>query len=373
MSTIRQSIEVRVPAHLAYQTLSHFETYPQFMDDVEAVQQLDPTHLHWTTRMANRAVEWDAEITEQERGRCIAWHNTSGPTNTGRVDVEPVGEGAARVTITLHAEPEQVPGAMSGYTEQDMALRLKQDMARFKDMIEGVPGGDAGQGTAAGTTAGNAMGNATGDAANNAANNATAAAPVPMRHLGQMPQDTTAEEHGGVPTSDAIGRPVPAANAVQGATGAARQGMQQGGRQPAQQAGGQPPQAGTALQSAPQSTHQPPPAGGAAAVVGAAGGTDAAAGAHLSGSKGGPGGPSLRETADASGVPGTPGGSLQGDAVTPVPGSDAVAGTGLGAAATADDARTGTGTASGSGTALTGGGGSGGRDAGIGGGGAAKP
>lgn len=93
-----------------------------------------------------------------------------------------------------------------------------------------------------------------------------------------------------------------------------------------------------------------------AAVVGNHGGTDAAAAAQLSGSKGGPGGTSLRQYADAKCSPGSPEGALQGDSISPVAG-----GTGLGTSATADDTRTGTGTSSRSGTALTGGGMSGAR------------
>lgn len=136
MVTIQQSIDVCVPIHTVYNRLTRFEDYPCFMDEVKNVQQLDDTHLHWTSIMANRSVEWDAEITEQETDRCIAWHNTSGPTNDGRVELQPVGPDAARVIFTLHNEPEQVPGSMAGNSEQALALQLKLDMARLKDFIE---------------------------------------------------------------------------------------------------------------------------------------------------------------------------------------------------------------------------------------------
>ncbi|GIZ52797.1 SRPBCC family protein [Noviherbaspirillum aridicola] len=344
MSTIRHSIEVRVPAHQAWQQLARFELYPQFMEDVEAVQKLDDTHLHWTTRMANRSVEWDAEITEQEPGRCLAWHNTSGPTNNGRVDLEPLGNDQSKVTITLHAEPEQVPGNMSGYTEQEMAQRLGQDMARLKDIIEGgrqssPPG-------------------------------AAQAAPIPMRHLGEMPQDTTAEVHGSVPTSDAIGRPAAAMNAVAEPPPQPEL-PQRAQAAPAAQGGTAPQAASMPRQDAGGDVRDRQLTAGNAAVAGAAGGTDAAAGARMTGGKGG-GGTGPRH-ADAQDLTGAAGGSLEGDRVSPAAGADAAGGTGLGSAVSAGDTRTGTGTSSGSGTALTGGGASGGRDAGIGGGGSTEP
>ena len=136
MATIQQSIDVSVPIHTVYNRLMRFEDYPNFMDEVESVQRLDDTHLHWTTVMANRPVEWDAEIVEQQTDRCIAWHNVSGPTNDGRVELEPMGQDASRVIFTLHTEPEQIPGSMAGNSEQDLALQLKLDLARMKDFIE---------------------------------------------------------------------------------------------------------------------------------------------------------------------------------------------------------------------------------------------
>jgi hypothetical protein len=136
MATIQQSIEIKVPVRTAYNQLTQFEEYPQFMQEVEAVQQIDDTHLHWTTMMSNRPVEWDAEITEQQPDRCIAWHNISGPPTAGKVEVEALGSDASRVIFTLQAEPQQIPGSSFGNSEEEMAQRLRSDLERFKDFIE---------------------------------------------------------------------------------------------------------------------------------------------------------------------------------------------------------------------------------------------
>lgn len=87
-------------------------------------------------------------------------------------------------------------------------------------------------------------------------------------------------------------------------------------------------------------------------IVGAAGGTDASAGAQMSGNQG-PGGAGLRQT-DAAGTPGSPGGSS--GAAGGTPGAGAIGGTGLGQADTADDTRTGTGSSTGQGTSVAAGG-----------------
>lgn len=136
------SIDIRVPAYIAYDRLARFEDYPRFIGEVEAVRRLDHTHLHWTTRMANHPLEWDAEITEQEPDLCIAWRGTGGSTNSGRVEVQAVGPDASRVTLTLESAHEQVPASPAGNSGEDAAVRLDPDMARLKDFIEGRGGGE---------------------------------------------------------------------------------------------------------------------------------------------------------------------------------------------------------------------------------------
>ena len=49
MSTIEQSIEVQVPVSTAYNQWTQFETFPEFMEGVDRVQQLDDTTTHWVT------------------------------------------------------------------------------------------------------------------------------------------------------------------------------------------------------------------------------------------------------------------------------------------------------------------------------------
>jgi hypothetical protein len=335
MATVQQSIEIRVPLHTAYTQLTRFEDYPRFMDEVETVQQIDDTHLHWTTVMSNRPVEWDAEITEQEPDRCIAWHNVDGPTNAGKVELQPVGPDMSRVVFTLESRPEQVPGSLAGYSEEEMARRLKLDLARLKDFIEahGTEAGadpQEGRGSprnspvptssyAAGSEGFAGVEEPTAPVTSSARTVAEQRndAAGSTRHVGQMPQDTSGERHGGTPTSDSMGKSV----------------------QPEQQedAGRKPATGSAALQSQPERGRQPGAGhaadggtgvGGTAAAVGAAGGTDASAGARMAGgapAKGGAG------TTEPSGTATAGGGS-------PAAGAAAAGGTSLGGADMGADA-----------------------------------
>jgi uncharacterized membrane protein len=136
MTRLQQSIEIGVPVHTAYHQLTQFENYPYFMQDVETVHRTDDTHLHWSTKLSYQIMEWDAEITEQLPDRCIAWRNVSGPTNAGKVELQPVGDEKARVTLTMECEPNDILVAPDGNIEAVMAQRLDQDLARCKAFIE---------------------------------------------------------------------------------------------------------------------------------------------------------------------------------------------------------------------------------------------
>ena len=64
-SSIIETIEVNVPVRTAYNQWTQFEDFPQFMDSVREIRQLDDKHLHWKAKVAGEEKEWDAEITEQ--------------------------------------------------------------------------------------------------------------------------------------------------------------------------------------------------------------------------------------------------------------------------------------------------------------------
>jgi uncharacterized membrane protein len=137
MATIQQSIEVNVPVHALYEQLSRFEDYPQFLDNVERVQEIDDSRLHWTTKMANRPVEWDASITKREADRCIAWQDVSGMSSDCRIEVQALSEDSSKAIITLEAEPGQFPGLVTGEREDEMKKQLGAAMEKLKDFVEG--------------------------------------------------------------------------------------------------------------------------------------------------------------------------------------------------------------------------------------------
>jgi uncharacterized membrane protein len=136
MSEILEAIDVDVPVRTAYDQWTQFETFPEFMDGVKSVRQLDDTTIHWVAEIAGRQKEWDAKITEQEPDQRIAWTAIDGAHNAGVVTFHRLDEGKSRVTLQLDVDPEG-PVENVGDALGLVKGRVKGDMERFKDFIEG--------------------------------------------------------------------------------------------------------------------------------------------------------------------------------------------------------------------------------------------
>jgi uncharacterized membrane protein len=136
MSSIEQSIEVNVPVGTAYNQWTQFEEFPKFMEGVEQIQQLDDTSLRWVVQIAGQRREWDAKITEQTPDQRIAWTNIDGPTNAGVVTFHKIDDNTSKVMLQMEYEPEgavETAGDALGIVKS----RIKGDLARFKEFIEG--------------------------------------------------------------------------------------------------------------------------------------------------------------------------------------------------------------------------------------------
>jgi uncharacterized membrane protein len=135
MSTIEQSIEVNVPVTTAYNQWTQFEEFPQFMDGVDEVRQVDETHLHWVASIGGHKHEWDAVVTEQHPNERVAWKSTDGKANAGVVTFHRIDDAKTRVMVQMEFEPEgmvEKAGAAIGAPDR----RVKADLERYKELIE---------------------------------------------------------------------------------------------------------------------------------------------------------------------------------------------------------------------------------------------
>ena len=135
MSNATKSIDVAVPIGMAYDQWTQFEMFPQFMDGVTSVTQVDDTHLHWKAKIAGVEKEWDAEISEQHPEERVAWHSTGGARSAGVVTFHRLDDDATRVTLQMEVEPDG-PIENLGDWMGVLDRQVQGDLERFKDFIE---------------------------------------------------------------------------------------------------------------------------------------------------------------------------------------------------------------------------------------------
>ena len=134
-TTVEESAEVKVPINVAYNQWTQFEEFPQFMEGVEAVRQLDDKRLHWKVNIGGVTREWDAEITEQHPDERVAWTSTGGARNGGVVTFHRIDDNTTKVMLQLEFDPEgfvESVGDALGFVKR----RAEGDLKRFKEFIE---------------------------------------------------------------------------------------------------------------------------------------------------------------------------------------------------------------------------------------------
>ena len=136
MANVEKSIDVDVPIRQVYDQWTQFESFPQFMNGVERITQLDERRTHWVTKIGGVEREFDAEITEQHPDERVAWTSIDGETkHAGVVTFHKISDTTTRVMVQLDWEPQGIVekvGAVVGVDDR----QISADVKRFKEFIE---------------------------------------------------------------------------------------------------------------------------------------------------------------------------------------------------------------------------------------------
>ncbi|WP_442800108.1 SRPBCC family protein [Nocardia sp. NBC_01730] len=129
------TVDVEVPVRTAYNQWTQFESFPQFMEGVEAVRQLDDRHMHWRIRVGPSTREFDATITEQHPDERVAWKSVSGPRHAGVITFHRLDDTHTRVTAQMDVDPEGFVETAADKLDI-LTDRVQKDMQRFKEFLE---------------------------------------------------------------------------------------------------------------------------------------------------------------------------------------------------------------------------------------------
>ncbi|MEX1163129.1 MAG: SRPBCC family protein [Nitriliruptor sp.] len=135
MSTVEKTVEVDVPVRTAYDQWTQFETFPEFMEDVERIEQLDATSLRWHVKVLGAERTFDADITEQEPDQRIAWKARGETKHAGVVTFHRIADSKTRVALQMDVEPTdwvEKAGDALGVIDHN----VQRDLDQFKSFVE---------------------------------------------------------------------------------------------------------------------------------------------------------------------------------------------------------------------------------------------
>jgi uncharacterized membrane protein len=143
VSQVEESIEVDVPVRTAYNQWTQFETFPEFMEGVERIEQRTDKLTHWVTKVGGVEREFDATITEQIPDERVAWTTVDGEAKqAGVVTFHRLDDARTKVMLQMDYDPEglaETVGDKLGFVKR----QVTGDLKRFKKFIE-QRGGETG-------------------------------------------------------------------------------------------------------------------------------------------------------------------------------------------------------------------------------------
>jgi uncharacterized membrane protein len=135
MADVNATVDVNQPLRTVYNQWTQFEEFPNFMEGIEEVIQVDEKTLIWRAQIAGIERTWRSRIVEQEPDHAIEWVSTEGSRNSGRVTFEPLGPSTTRVQLALDLEPQDLVEKV-GQGLGLVSRRAQEDLNRFRQFIE---------------------------------------------------------------------------------------------------------------------------------------------------------------------------------------------------------------------------------------------
>ncbi len=136
MAQIIETIDVDVPVTVAYNQWTQFESFPEFLDEVVSITQIDDTHNRWKVNVGGAEREFDTEITEQHPDERVAWRSVGGETeHAGAVTFHKLTESSTRVTVQIDWEPTGMLEKLGNLVGAG-SHAVKKDLDNFKEFIE---------------------------------------------------------------------------------------------------------------------------------------------------------------------------------------------------------------------------------------------
>ncbi|HYC04023.1 MAG TPA: SRPBCC family protein [Azospirillaceae bacterium] len=140
--TVSHTVTINKPAAELYRFWRNFSNLPRFMNHIERIEIIDDKRSHWHVKApAGLRVEWQAEVTDEQENRRIAWRavEQSDVPNWGHVEFReaPGGRGTEVHAVIRYEPPAGALGrAIAKILGEEPQVQMREDLNRFKRLME---------------------------------------------------------------------------------------------------------------------------------------------------------------------------------------------------------------------------------------------
>ena len=140
--TVSHTVTINKPAAELYRFWRNFSNLPRFMNHIERIEIIDDKRSHWHVKApAGLRVEWQAEVTDEQENRRIAWRavENSDVPNWGHVEFReaPGGRGTEVHAVIRYEPPAGALGrAIAKILGEEPQVQMREDLNRFKRLME---------------------------------------------------------------------------------------------------------------------------------------------------------------------------------------------------------------------------------------------
>src|SRR5688572_28919015 len=139
---VEESVTINRPISELYRFWRNLENLPRFMSHLESVERITDTLSRWRARgPAGTTVDWNAEIINEVTDQVIGWRSIEGSdvVSAGSVHFDEAGRGrGTRLRVRMQYSPPggKVGDALARLLGRDAATEIREDLRRFKQMVE---------------------------------------------------------------------------------------------------------------------------------------------------------------------------------------------------------------------------------------------
>ena len=135
MAPVEAAVDVAVPIEAVYEIGTRFEDYPDFLERVVGMEELDEDRLDVVAKVQRRHRKLAVEIVEELPGRRIEWECGEGVPHSGVISLHELAPTLTHVELTVEFEPGGLFGRLA-YSTRATQRAAARELERFKAFAE---------------------------------------------------------------------------------------------------------------------------------------------------------------------------------------------------------------------------------------------